>query len=144
VWEFEYLALMSENHPLAQKEKVDYQELKKFTEITHGDTVIPYIMPNSSVKAELPSKSSKCIYIYERCSQYDLLSSIPTTYMWVSPIPEKWLSRYHLVQRKSKVSCNQYKDVLIYPKEYKFTELDLKFINKLYEAKNEVTFREYK
>lgn len=144
VWEFENLALMSENHPLAQKETVDYQELKKFTEITHGDTSIPYIMPNSSVKADLTSKASKCIYVYERCSQYDLLSSIHSTFMWVSPIPDKWLSRYRLVQRRSRVLGNKYKDVLIYPKDYKLTELDRKFINRLFEAKNEMTFQEYR
>lgn len=144
IWEFEYLVLMSENHPLANALKVDYQELKKYTEITHGDTAIPYIMPNSSTSVELPSKTSKCIYVYERCSQYDLLSSIPATYMWVSPIPEKWLQRYQLVQRKCKALGNIYKDVLIYPKDYKFTELDRRFVNKLFEAKNDVTFCEYR
>ncbi|SHO44099.1 LysR family transcriptional regulator [Anaerocolumna xylanovorans] len=144
VWEFEYLVLMSEKHPLANAGKVDYQELRKYTEITHGDTAIPYIMPNSSASVELPSKTSKSIYVYERCSQYDLLSSIPTTYMWVSPIPEKWLQRYQLVQRKCKTLGNIYKDVLIYPKDYKFTELDRRFVNKLFEAKNDVTFCEYR
>ena len=144
VWEFEYLALMSEKHPLAQKEKVEYQELKQYTEITHGDNAIPYIMANSSLKAELPAKSSKSIYVYERCSQYDLLSCIPTTFMWVSPIPEKWLKRYQLVQRRSDALGHKYKDLLIYPIDYKFTELDLKFMNKLYEAKNDVAFRKYK
>lgn len=143
VWEFEYLALMSEKHPLAEVEKVDYQELKQYTEITHGDTAIPYIMPNNSIIADMPSKTTKCIYVYERSSQYDLLSAIPTTFMWASPIPEKWLKRYQLVQRKCKTLGNTYKDILIYPKNYKFTELDRKFVNKLFEAKNELTFCEY-
>lgn len=144
VWEYEYLALLSEKHPLAQVEKVNYEELKLYTEISHGDTAIPYIMPNINGGIELPSKTAKCIYVYERCSQYDLLSAIPTTYMWVSPIPEKWLKRYQLVQRKCKTSGNIYKDVLIYPKDYKFTELDHRFVNRLFEAKNEVTFCNYK
>lgn len=143
IWEFEHLALMSVKHPLAQQEKVEYQELKRYMEIIHGDNSIPYLMQNSYSKEEA-SKTAKRIYVYERCSQYDLLSEIPTTYMWVSPIPEKWLVRYQLVQRKCKTQGHNFKDVLIYPKDYKFTELDKRFINKLYEEKNEVTFREYK
>lgn len=143
IWEFEYLALMSEKHPLASSEKLDYQELRVYTEITHGDTVIPYLMQNNNMKTNKNDKT-KCIYIYERCSQYDMLSTIPTTYMWVSPIPEKWLQRFHLIQRKCKASGHKYKDVLIYPKDYKLTVLDRKFIDKLSKAKNEVSFKEYK
>jgi len=142
IWEFEYLVLMSADHPLAFNEKIDQQELKRYTEITHGDTSIPYILQNS-MKEETPSKASKKIFVYDRCGQYDLLSEIPSTYMWVSPIPDKWLNRYHLVQRKCKASGNVYKDVFVYPKDYKLTELDRRFIDKLSEAKNEVTFRDY-
>ncbi len=142
VWEFEYLALMSEKHPMAFREDVNEQELSKYTQVTHGDTSIPYILQNS-LKAEVSSLTSKRIYVYDRCSQYDLLSEIPTTYMWVSPIPEKWLQRYHLVQRTCKVNGHRYKDVLVYPKNYKLTELDRQFIDRLSEAKNEVSFREY-
>lgn len=143
LWEFELLALMSENHPLAHNEKIDYKELKEYIEIAHGDTAVPYLMQGNGMKAENSTQSSKIIYVYERCSQYDLLSTIPTTYMWVSPIPDKWLDRYHLLQRKCKASGHRYKDVFIYPKDYKFTTLDRKFIDKLSEAKNEVSFKDY-
>jgi DNA-binding transcriptional LysR family regulator len=143
IWEFEYLALMSVNHPLAYRERIDDQELRTFTEVTHGDTSIPYIFQNN-MRAETPSISTKRIYVYDRCSQYDLLSEIPTTYMWVSPIPDKWLQRYHLVQRRCEAASHQYKDVFVYPKNYKLTELDRQFIDRLSEAKNEVSFREYR
>lgn len=144
LWEFEHLALMSINHPLANREQVEYKELKEYTAIEHGDTIIPYLMQGSSIKASKSEHTSKNIYIYERCMQYDMLSTIPTTYMWVSPIPEKWLIRYNLIQRKCKATGHRYKDVFIYPKDYKFTELDRKFIDKLSEAKNDVSFKEYK
>jgi DNA-binding transcriptional LysR family regulator len=143
VWEFEYLVVMSENHPLKSKEKLDYQELRTYTEITHGDTFIPYLMPNGS-RAEEAVKTTNCIYVNERCSQFDLLAAVPTTYMWVSPIPDKWLNRYKLVQRKCKAYGHKFKDVLIFPKDYKLTELDRRFIDKLSEVKNEVSFREYR
>ncbi len=144
LWEFDHLALMSINHPLANKEEVIYEELKDFTEIEHGDTIIPYLMQGNNIKINKTENTSKHIYIYERCSQYDMLSTIPSTYMWVSPIPEKWLTRYNLIQRRCKAPGHQYKDVFIYLKDYKLTELDRKFIDKLSEAKNDVSFKEYK
>lgn len=143
LWEFEHLALMSVKHPLADKEKVEYKELREYTEIEHGDTVIPYLMQESAGKMNNTDNQSKHIYIYERCSQYDLLSTIPSTYMWVSPIPEKWLCRYNLIQRKCKASGHRYRDAFIYPQDYRFTELDRKFIDKLSEAKNDVSFKDY-
>jgi hypothetical protein len=123
---------------------VEYKELKEYTEIEHGDTIIPYLMQGNNLKANKAENASKHIYIYERCSQYDMLSTIPTTYMWVSPIPEKWLTRYNLIQRKCKAPGHHYKDVFIYLKDYKLTELDRRFIDKLSEAKNDVSFKEYK
>jgi DNA-binding transcriptional LysR family regulator len=144
IWEYDYLVLMSDKHPVAQKEKIEQLDLKGYIEITHGDTAIPYFMHRGNIKLKENVDSGKHIYVYDRCSQYDLLTSISTAYMWVSPIPEKWLQRYHLVQRKCKVSGNRYKDVFIYPTDYKFTELDREFINKLSEEKNKVSFHDYK
>lgn len=144
LWEFDLLALMSVNHPLAAKEKIEYEELMEYTEIEHGDTIIPYLMQGNNMKISKSDKTEKHIYIYERCNQYDMLSTIPTTFMWVSPIPEKWLTRYDLIQRRCKAAGQHYKDVFIYLKDYKLTELDRKFIDKLSEAKNEVSFKEYR
>ncbi|QHQ63133.1 LysR family transcriptional regulator [Anaerocolumna sedimenticola] len=143
IWEYEYLAVMSKNHPLASLKDIHYGELSKFMEITHGDISVPYITGGDTKKIKEPNPLKKRIYVYERCSQFDLLSHIPTTFMWVSPIPEDLLERYGLIQRKCYVPNHQYKDVLIYPKGYKFTPLDKKLIDKIYEAKNEVAFREY-
>lgn len=144
VWEFEYLVLMSVEHPLARKENLDYKEFKDYIEISHGDTAIPYLMQNNNIRTNRLTNTSKCIYVYERCSQYDMLSTIPTTYMWVSPIPEKWLNRYNLIQRKCIVPGHGYKDLLIFHKDYKLSALDRKFIDKLSKTKNKVAFKEYK
>ncbi len=142
IWEFEYLALMSVNHPLAYCQAIDEQQLHHYTEIVHGDTSIPYLLQNT-LKTEAPSTATKRIYVYDRCSQYDLLSEIPTTYIRVSPIPEKWLQRYQLVQRKIHSGGRRYKDVFVYPRNYKLSELDRQFIDYLSEAKNEVSFQDY-
>ncbi len=139
IWEFEYLALMSRLHPLASAKKVAFGDLNPYIEIVHGDTAIPYL-PAGRVKK---SEAKRCIYVYERCSQFDLLSSIPKTYMWVSPIPDHFLELYGLVQRKCHAANHKYKDLLIYPKGYEFTALDRQFIDHLYASKNEVAFRQY-
>ncbi len=139
IWEFEYVVVMSERHPLAKKEALEKQDLEQYVKITHGDIMMP-------VESEKPAKQKECggkkksgiIYVYERGSQFDLLTKVPTTYMWVSPIPDKYLEQYHLVQRACKVENNRYKDVLIYRKDYQLTDLDILFQKKLYSAKVEV------
>lgn len=143
IWEFENLALMSKNHPLASAEEVQYDKLNKYIEIVHGDTIVPYKSAGEIKKSHETAQAKKRIYVYERCNQFDLLAHIPATYMWVSPIPDELLHRYELVQRKCKKGNRKYKDLLIYPKGYKFSALDKKFLDKLYESKNEVAFKEY-
>ncbi len=143
IWEFDYLALMSKRHPLANAKQVEYAKLSSFIEIVHGDTMVPYIPSCAVRKSDGSPQGEKQIFVYERCSQFDLLMQIPKTYMWVSPIPDEFLRRYELVQRKCDASHHRYKDVLIYPKGYKFSALDKKFLDKLYESKNDVAFKEY-
>jgi hypothetical protein len=63
--------------------------------------------------------------------------------MWVSPIPDKLLKRYGLVQRKCVFPNNRYRDVLIYRGGYAFTALDKKIIGKIFESRNEVSFKQY-
>ncbi|MDR1618698.1 MAG: LysR family transcriptional regulator, partial [Treponema sp.] len=143
IWEFEYLALMSKDHPLAGDGEVQFCRLKSFIEIIHGDTVVPYL---NAAELRYPSPEAiprKRIYLYERCNQFDLLSSLPATYMWVSPIPDKMIKRYGLVQRKCAFPNNRYKDVLIYPRGYAFTDLDRKFIDRIVESRDEVSLKKY-
>ncbi|MDR2070677.1 MAG: LysR family transcriptional regulator [Treponema sp.] len=143
IWEFEYLALMSKNHPLAMDDEVKFSKLKSYIEIVHGDTVVPYL---NTAELQYPLSEAvpqKRIYLYERFNQFELLTSLSTTYMWVSPIPGRLLKRYGLVQRKCAFLNNRYKDVLVYRKDYTFTMLDKKFIDKLFESRNEVSLKQY-
>ncbi len=143
IWEFEYLAMMSRRHPLASVPELSFHDLKCYTEIVHGDLGVPYMSDKEAKKPQSGDRLKKSIYVYERGSQFDLLSQVPTTYMWVSPVPEIWLKRFDLVQRKCREAGQKYKDVLIYPKSYNFTQLDRKYLDKLYESKNEVAFKKY-
>ncbi|MFB0919452.1 MAG: LysR family transcriptional regulator [Oscillospiraceae bacterium] len=142
IWEFEYLALMSRAHSLADVQEIKPSDLEQSIEIIHGDTIIPYLSQEKN-KAQKASAVKKRITLYERGNQFELLSHIPTTFMWVSPIPAEMLARFELVQRKCRFQGNKYKDMLIYMQDYSFSQLDKRFIDRLYEAKNEVSFQNY-
>lgn len=141
VFEFEHLVLMSKFHPLAKSKEVLFSDLSQYIEIVHGDKTVPYLAKKK--KEENSQHDKKRIRIYERGSQFDLLTHIPTTYMWVSPVPSETLQLYKLVQRKCDVEDNVYRDVLIYSKEYRLNKLDKVFIEKLYEVKEEISSKEY-
>lgn len=143
VWEFECVVVFSKDHPLAAVRTVAYEELCRYIELLHGDAYVPYLPVSELKKSQKAPSVQRKIYVYERGSQFEILTHIPTTYMWVSPIPQELLDRYGLVQRRCAAVNRKCKDVLIYPKGYHFTPLDQKFIDKLYEAKNEVAYKEY-
>ncbi len=140
IWEFEYVLVMSKEHPLAEKKKICVEDLQDYMKITHGDIEIPHTQ-NDGVKEE---HSRKTIYVYERGSQFDLLANVPTTYMWVSPIPNSYLEKNGLVQRACKAENNRYKDVLIYRQDYRLGEYDKLFQKKIYESKVEVASAKYR
>lgn len=144
LWEFEYLALMSKEHPLARQEFIHAKELAAYTEILHADLMIPYI-ENQNVETQKTEKGlSKHIYVYDRGCQFDLLTRIPTTFMWVSPLPESYLKKYGLVQRVCYVPNNRYKDMLVYRKGYEFGELEESFLKELHASRDEVAKGKYR
>ena len=135
VTEFTYSLIMSADNPLAKKENISYDDLKDYIEIAHADPYVPSMPLSKVVKEELPDNINRRIFIFERASQFDLLSINPETFMWVSSAPEALLKRYNLVQRKCGDNKKVYKDVLIYKNGYKLTKLDRQFITALCESK---------
>ncbi len=138
VWEFEYLAVMSKRHPLAEESTVRADDLFQYIEISHTDLMIPYVDTRSMERQEKEKEVEKHIYVYDRGCQFDLLTRIPSTFMWVSPLPQIYLKQYDLVQRECKIPNNNYKDVLVFRKGYEPSELSEKFKEKLYASQNEV------
>lgn len=137
VTEFTYVLIMSREHPLAGCENIRYEQLKPFVEITHADPFVPSIPASAVKKAELPDDIERKIFIFERASQFDLLSENTDTFMWVSLAPQKLLDRYGLVQKKCCDNRRIYKDVLIYRRDYCLTELDRMFITELCRSKRQ-------
>lgn len=135
VAEFSYVLVMSKEHPLANKTDINYADLSTYIEIAHADPYVPSIPTSKVFREELPDNVGKRIFVFERASQYDLLSENPRTFMWVSPLSEKVLDRYGLVQREVKGNKRVYKDVLIYHKGYKLTKIDKEFMTALVDAR---------
>ncbi len=132
-----YIAL-SRNHPLAKKEKpLTDADLSDYIEIVHGDTTVPSL-PVSEAKqlAEL-GKRRNVISLYERASQFEILSSVTGTYLRVSPLPKELCERYSLVQKDAKISDGEYTDLLIYKKGYRFTKTDKLFLAELEKCVND-------
>ena len=128
---FSYQLIMSRNNPLAEKEEITFDDLSGYIRIAHADPYVPSLSMAKVAREELPENSNRNIYIFERASQFDLLSKNTDTYMWVSPTPCEILDKYNLVQRKCKSNTRIYKDILLYKNGYKLSKLDKSFITEL-------------
>ncbi|MBP3495660.1 MAG: LysR family transcriptional regulator [Clostridia bacterium] len=135
VAEFSYVLIMSRDNPLAEKETITYEDLSDYIEIAHADPYVPTLSMSKVFREELPDKVNQRIFVFERASQFDLLSENPKTFMWVSPASQQILDRYNLVQRVCEGNKKVYRDVLIYHKGYKLTKLDKDFITTLCNAR---------
>ncbi len=133
--EFSYVLIMSKDNPLAQKESITFDDLLPYVEIAHADPYVPSLPLSKVVKEELPDNIDRRIFIFERASQFDLLSENSKTFMWVSPASQKILDRYGLVQKNCVDNRKVYKDVLIYREGYTLTKLDKQFITELCESR---------
>ena len=136
VAEFRYVLVMSRESSLSSKEEISFSDLREKIEIVHGDPFVPSL-PLSAVKKEeeLSEEIERRIFLFERGGQFDVLGENPETFMWVSPLPEKIIERYGLIQRRCVDKDNIYKDVLIRKKDYALSELDKQFVTELCESK---------
>ena len=136
IWEFERIILTSAENKYVKNGIISSDDLGKCIELVHGDTIIPY--HQQGVKSGGRDKIKK-IRLYERGNQIELLSEVPESYIWTSPVPKKHLDKYSLISVKSDKPGKLYRDVLVYQNNYKFTELDRKFIDNVYKNKNELS-----
>lgn len=132
LFDFNYLLLMSEKNPLCGVGEIRYEDLAGQIEILHGDTVLPngeYI----DIFEERDELKRKYICVYERGSQFDLLTKLDNTYMWVSPLVSETLKRYGLVQRKCSFEKRDMRDLLVYSADYRMKKFEKGFISELKE-----------
>ena len=135
ITEFTYKIIMSKNSPLAKLDTISIDDLADYIEIAHADPYVPSVPVSKVVKEELSDDIERRIFVFERTSQFELLSRNLETFMWVSPIPKSLLERYDLVQKECSENRKIYKDLLIYKNGYKLSKLDRQFITELCESK---------
>ena len=135
--EFTYLMIISKDHPLASKKEVFLDDLTNCIEVCHADPYVPTVPMIDVRKSELTEFVDRKIYVYERGTQFVILGSVPDTFMWVSPVPQQLLDNYNLAQIRVKGSEKPYKDVLIYRRDYRLSDLDREFISAVHRAKQQ-------
>lgn len=138
ITQFSYRLIMSESSPLAGLENITYDDLKDYIEVAHADPYVPSLPFAQVKKEELPDNSERRIFVFDRASQFELISQNPECFMWVSPIPGELLERYGLTERECKENGRIYKDILIYRKNYKLSKADDMFISELCKAKRRI------
>lgn len=136
VSEFSYRMLIRKDDPLARKEDISSEDMQSYIEITHGDPYVPSLPLIDVKKAELSENIDKRIYVFERAAQFELIASVPKTFMWVSPVPRQLLEKYGLITRECPQNNKTYKDVLIYRRDYKLTDIDKQFITDMCNSKH--------
>lgn len=138
LWDFEYFVLLNQKNRLARNESINYADLNDYTELVHDDLDIPQRYPMDRRWMRQEALREKHIRVYERETQLAMLSSIEDTFMWVSPMASKFLSRTDFTQKSCNLPGNQYKDFLIYPSGYQFSELDRSFIKVIKETISQI------
>lgn len=134
VTEFTYVLIMNRNSPLAALPEIHFSDLTNLIEIAHADPYVPSLSLSEVKKEELP-EMDKRIFVFERASQFELLAKNPDAFMWVSHVPKETLDRFGLVECRCADNRKVYKDIMIYKKDYKLTELDKMFITELCQEK---------
>ena len=130
LYKFELVVIMSERHPLAKTSVLTQDLLSQAVEIVCDDTSLCTYL-HESPDADHNENS---IHIHERGSQFDFLTGVPGTFMFVSPVPDSVLSRYHLVQKKFHGSPRKMTDLLIYPEDYRPSRAESAFLEMLKES----------
>lgn len=134
----QYYLLLARHHPLAENSLIEAEELDPYIELLYGDTSLPNMPAKVTETERGPSPGNKTIRVYERGSQFDILSRVPRTYMWVSPMPRDLLTRNQLVQRPCRHSP-QFSDLLICSGSFREDPLTREFITVLEDVAQDIS-----
>lgn len=129
---YNYVVLLSKDHALADKAILRPQDLGDSIELLRKEAYIPYF---GNPKNNREADPVKRIYMNEQSTQFELLLSIPNTFLLSPPIAPELLERYNLVGRQYASPTNLYADLLIYQQGYRFSDLEQKFIDKIHKCK---------
>ena len=126
----EYRLLVSCASPLAKMDEVPVALLADYIELIHGDTAMPGALGDVAETERGHTPGDRKVYLYERGSQYDILTRVPSSYMWVAPMPNDIMKRNGLVQKKSDAGP-RFQDSLIYHRGHEFAPLEEMYIREI-------------
>ena len=122
----DYNIIVSEFSQIKDITNIEADKLSIYTEVLYGDESVPFILQCR--------KSGSKIYVYDQMNMFNILSGTDMTYAWInSDISDVILKKFNLIRLENCALKKEYKDVLIYQKNYKFTEAEQKFINSIYD-----------
>lgn len=134
VAEFSCRLLVSQKSPLAGKKELTEEDLAEYVEIFCLD--LAALPPHTDIrKTGTAGLAEKRMKIDDRSACFSLLGAMPHAFLRACPEPEPVLARYGLVQSAEERRPKRYKDVLIYRKDYRLSELDHLFLTELCESK---------
>lgn len=93
------VALMGSHHPAADREEAAPASMGDGIEVAFGDPYAPCLPPSEAKKSTWPSGVGRRLWVYDRATQFDLLTAVPGAYSWTVPLPNGQLNRFGLVQR---------------------------------------------
>ncbi|MDE5763571.1 MAG: LysR family transcriptional regulator [Ruminococcus sp.] len=95
---FYMMPLMSAEHPLADRESVTLDDLKKYPEIVHADDEINLFDRTYIRSGYENSDADRRIFVRDNGSKVMLLNTIKDSYMWVSPSPrENYSPQFNMI-----------------------------------------------
>lgn len=135
ITEFSQKILVSKKHPLAKTESISREDIIPFTELVYSDLQVPSIPTGDVRREELDDAIERRIFVNDRASCLELLSSNTDVFYRSEPMMPDVLDRFGLVQKNYSDSTKLYRDVLIYRKDYKLSKYDKAFITELCNVK---------
>lgn len=128
--EFDMQILFHKTHPFNNYDVIPFSELTNYIELKHGDFKEAKLTLHPLINDLKGPTSQKCIYIYDRSSQFDILEKVNGTYLWASPIPDEILDRHDLISRPCSLRAHTV-DLIIYSHKDDLTSIELDLINNL-------------
>ena len=138
-WEFDSVVTTDRGN-CEMGEKISYQQLSDMIPVVYGDESIPYLSFGEGRRESKSPATDKAIFVYDRATAMEFLSALPQAYMLTAPTRVQLLEKYGLTQKKCEIPNERCRDVFVFQKGYKFSDIERRFIDILSETKNNLTF----
>lgn len=114
-------------HPglITERRALNAADLSPLTEVCCASSAPPSSAPSSS----------RIISVSGRGAALELISANPSAYMWSSPEPAEVLERYGVAKYTYSEGGIEFRDMLIYRRDYRLSECDRSFTTELCRAR---------